>query len=155
MTTKTTSINGKFLGRPSKYDEAYCEKVIELGKLGKSRWAIASILKITPSNLMNWDAVHENFREALKIARQDSIAFWELLAETHIIENPGGPKLNTGLWSRSMAARFPNEYRENAKVEVTGKDGNPIEVDMVHDFAKELMSDLLAARQVNAESDDK
>ena len=155
MTTKTPSKNGKFLGRPSKYDSAYCDQVIELGKLGKSRWAIASILEITPSNLADWEQVHEDFRGALQIARQDALAYWELLAENHLIETPGAPKLNTGLWSRSMAARFPNEYRENSKVEVSGNNGGAIQVDVIHDFAQELMSDLLAARQADAESSDK
>jgi len=77
------------------------------------------------------------------------------LAENHLIETPGAPKLNTGLWSRSMAARFPNEYRENSKVEVSGNNGGAIQVDVIHDFAQELMSDLLAARQADAESSDK
>jgi hypothetical protein len=120
-----------------------------LGRAGKSRWAIASELGITPSNLMNWEQVHDDFREALEIARQDALAYWELLAETHIIENPGGARLNTGLWSRSMAARFPEQYRENAKVEVVGKNDGPIQVDHVVDFSQSLMNDLLAARQAD------
>lgn len=152
MTTKTLSKNGKFLGRPSKYDPAYCEQVVELGKLGKSRWAIASELGITPSNLKEWEAVHEDFQTALAIARQDSLAYWEALAENHMIETPGGPKINTGLWSRSMAARFPEQYRENSKMEVTGKNDGPIEVDHMHDFTGHLLTELLAVRQSDAES---
>jgi hypothetical protein len=152
MTTKTPSKNGKFLGRPSKYDSAYCEQVVELGKLGKSRWAIASELGITPSNLKEWEAVHDDFQTALAIARQDSLAYWEALAENHMIETPGGPKINTGLWSRSMAARFPEQYRENSKMEVTGKNEGPIEVDHMHDFTGHLLTELLSVRQADAES---
>jgi hypothetical protein len=155
MTTKTPSKNGKFIGRPTKYDPALCEKVVELGKLGKSRWAIASELGITPNNLKEWEAVHEDFRAALAISRQDSLAYWEALAENHMIEFPGGPKINTGLWSRSMAARFPEQYRENSKVELTGKNDGPIEVDHVHDFTGELLNELLAMRQANAKPSDK
>lgn len=152
MTTKTPSPKGndKFLGRPSKYDPALCKKIEPLGKIGKSRWAIAAALGITPSNLMNWEKAHDEFREALEIARQDALAYWESLAEAHLIETPGAPKLNTGLWSRSMAARFPEQYRENSKVEVTGKDGGAIEVDVVHDFSQDLLNDLLATRQSDA-----
>ena len=141
-------------GRPSKYDPALCALIEPLGKQGKSRWQIASELGITPDNLGNWEAVHEEFRSALRTARQDSLKHWEDLAQQHMIENPGGPKLNTGLWSRSMAARFPAEYRENSKVEVTGKNGGAIEVDVVHNFAQELMNELLAVRQNDAESND-
>lgn len=75
------------------------------------------------------------------------MAYWEDLASQHIVEVPQGSKLNTGLWSRSMAARFPKKYRENSKVEVTGKDDKPIQVDVIHDFSQSLVEDLLAARQ--------
>ena len=74
------------------------------------------------------------------------------MAHDHMKEAPGGVRLNTGLWSRSMAARFPREYRENSKVEVVGKDGGPIEVDHVHDFSQTLLDDLLSMRQADAES---
>jgi hypothetical protein len=53
-----------------------------------------------------------------------------------------------------MAARFPGEYSERAKVEVTGKDGGPIEMDHVHDFSQTLLNDLLSMRQADAESSD-
>ena len=152
MTTKTITENGKYKGRPSKYDPKFCEQIVELGKLGKSRWQIASELGFTPSNLNNWEAAHDDFRGALAIARLDALAYWEQLAETHMVESPGGPRINTGLWSRSMAARFPEQYRENSKVEVTGKDGGAIEVDHTHDFTGELLNELLAVRQADAES---
>lgn len=142
------------VGRPTKYDPALCAQIEPLGKLGKSRWQIASALGITPSNLRNWEEVHDDFRQALEIARLDALSYWEQLAETHIIETPGAPRLNTGLWSRSMAARFPNEYRENSKVEVTGKNDGAIQVDVMHDFSQDLINDLLAVRQRDAEAGD-
>ena len=101
-----------------------------------------------------WETEHEDFFRALEESRNNALNYWENLALNHIVENPGGPRLNTGLWSRSMAARFPREYRENSKVEVSGKDGGAIEVDVIHDFAKDLMQDLLSARQADAESAD-
>ena len=142
------------MGRPTTYDPALCDKIEGMGKEGLSRWQIASRLGIAPNNLRNWEGAHDEFRAALEIARLDALDYWESLAQNHMIETPGGPKLNTGLWSRSMAARFPAEYRENSKVEVTGKNDGAIEVDVVHDFAKSLVSDLLAARQADAEAGD-
>ena len=153
MTTKTPTANGKFLGRPSKYDSAYCDRIVELGKLGYTRAMIANELGFGWRNLQNWEGAHEEFRAALEQARVDAMAYMERLALEHMVESPGGPKLNTGLWSRSMAARFPNEYRDNSRVEVSGRNGGAIEVDVVHDFAQTLMDDLLAARQADAKSD--
>ena len=152
MTTKTPSKNGKFLGRPSKYDPAYCDQIVALGKEGLSRWQICSRLNIGLHNMIAWEGAHEDFRQSLEQARLDSLAYWEDLAHDHIREAPGGVKLNTGLWSRSMAARFPEQYRENSKVEVTGKNDGPIEVDMIHDFSQSLLDDLLATRQADAKS---
>jgi transposase len=152
MTTKTPSKNGKFLGRPSKYDPAYCDQIVALGKEGLSRWQICSRLNFGLHNMIAWEGAHDDFRQALEQARLDSLAYWEDLAHDHIREAPGGIKLNTGLWSRSMAARFPEQYRENSKVEVTGKNDGPIEVDMIHDFSQNLLDDLLATRQADAKS---
>ncbi len=152
MTTKTPSKNGKFLGRPSKYDPAYCDQIVALGKEGLSRWQICSRLNIGLHNMIAWEGAHDDFRQSLEQARLDSLAYWEDLAHDHIREAPGGIKLNTGLWSRSMAARFPEQYRENSTVEVTGKNDGPIEVDMIHDFSQNLLDDLLATRQADAKS---
>lgn len=152
MTTKTPSKHGKFLGRPTKYDPAYCEKVVELGKQGLSKHQIASELGLVISNLMNWAEVHPEFHEAMSLAVQYSMSYWEQMAHLHMIETPGGPKLNTGLWSRSMAARFPEQYRENSKVELTGKNDGPVQVEHTHDFTGELLNELLAVRQSDAES---
>jgi hypothetical protein len=51
-----------------------------------------------------------------------------------------------------VQARFP-EYRESSRVEVTGKNEGAIQVDVVHDFAQELVQDLLASRQADAEAE--
>jgi hypothetical protein len=153
MTTKTPSPkgNGKFLGRPTKYDSSYCDSVIALGRQGKSRAQMVAALGVPYATFQAWEAHQPEFQAAMDEARALALAHWEEMAENHMIEAPGGVKLNTGLWSRSMAARFPREYRENAKVEVTGKDDGPIEVDHIHDFSKSLLDDLLGARQKDAQ----
>ena len=46
-------------------------------------------------------------------------------------QSPEGLKLNPQLWSRSMAARFPDDYRESNKVELTGKNGGPVESQVI------------------------
>ena len=51
-----------------------------------------------------------------------------------------------------MAARFPEHYRENSKVEVVGKNDGAIQVDVIHDLSKDLITDLLSIRQEDADS---
>lgn len=143
MTTDTP----KKIGRPTKYKTEFCDEVVKLGREGKSVEQISSALGYHYKTLLGWAETHAEFLEAMELAKQYEMAYWEELAHKHIVEVPQGAKINTGLWSRSMAARFPKKYRENSKIEVTGKDDKPIQVDVIHDFSQSLVEDLLAARQ--------
>ena len=138
-------------GRPTKYDPAMCEQVIELGKLGRSRTAIAVELGISGALIPEWEKAHPEFLRAMTESQEAAKKYYETLAEAHMIDVPQGPKLNTQLFKFIVQARFP-EYRESSRVEVTGKNEGAIQVDVVHDFAQELVQDLLASRQADAES---
>lgn len=114
------------VGRPSTYDPAYCEQVIELGKLGKSVEQIAAYLGVGTKTLYNWRNEYPEFLHALDISKDFEQAWWEDQAHAYMLETKDGPKLNASLWSRSMAARFPKKYREQTKTEITGADGAPL-----------------------------
>lgn len=142
-------------GQPSKYDPSFCAIAIECGKRGLSREAISSELGISWRTLNEWAHVHPEFDYALEEAKKEELLWFERLGQAHLVEVPQGARLNTGLWSRSVAARFPHKYRENSKVEVTGKDDKPIEIDVLHDFSQELVNQLLATRQIDVKSNDR
>jgi len=114
------------VGRPSKYDHAFCERVIQLGKLGKSVEQIACELDVGTKTIYNWRDEHPEFLRALDMAREFEQNWWETIAQTHMIEEKDAAKLNASIWSRSMAARFPKKYRESTKQEITGADGAPL-----------------------------
>ena len=114
------------VGRPTLYDPSLCEKVIELGKLGKSIEQIASNLGIGTSTLFTWKDTHEEFRHALDEAKEHELDWWESIAQAMMVENKDSDKLNASIWSRSMAARFPKKYRESTKTEITGAEGSPL-----------------------------
>ena len=114
------------VGRPSKYDPAFCERVIELGKLGKSVEQIACELGLSTRVMYKWRDEHEEFMHAMEDAKEYEQNWWETIAQTHMIEEKDCAKLNASIWSRSMAARFPKKYRESVKQEVTGADGAPL-----------------------------
>lgn len=114
------------VGRPSKYDPAFCEQVIELGGKGKSIEQIGAILGVGTRTLFTWRDENEEFRHALELAKELEQAWWEDMAQAYMVEEKESAKLNTGLWSRSMAARFPKKYRESVKQEITGADGAPL-----------------------------
>jgi transposase len=124
------------VGRPSLYDPAYCEKVIELGKLGKSIEQIAFVLDLSVRVLYKWRDEHEEFMQALEDAKQFEQAWWEEQAHAYMVETKDGPRLNSSLWSRSMAARFPKKYRESVKQEITGAEGAPLLTGIQVSFVK-------------------
>lgn len=119
------------VGRPSKYKTEYCERTIQLGKLGKSIEQIACELDVSTRTMFEWRDVHPEFSHALEQAKEFEQNWWETIAQTHMIEEQGAAKLNASIWSRSMAARFPKKYRESTKHELTGADGGPIEFNKI------------------------
>ena len=114
------------VGRPSAYDPAFCEKAIEMGKLGKSTEAIGSILDVGTATLYRWRDEFPEFREALETAKNHELRWWEEQAQAYMVESKDGDRLNASIWSRSMAARFPKKYRESTKQEITGAEGAPL-----------------------------
>jgi transposase len=114
------------VGRPSMYDPAYCEQAIELGRIGKSTEAIGAIIGVGTATLYRWRDEHKEFREALDIAKDMELYWWEEQAQAYMVENKESDRLNASLWSRSMAARFPKKYRESVKQEISGVDGAPL-----------------------------
>lgn len=110
-------------GRPTDYKPEYCEQVIELGRLGRSKAQIAREFNVVRQTLDNWATEHKEFFNALTQARELALAAWEDKADAGI-EMQG---FNHGLWGRIMSARFPDDYRENSRHELTGKDGAPLQ----------------------------
>ena len=115
-----------YLGRPTKYDPAYCQKVVELGRLGKSIEQMAGMLNVSKKTLYNWRDAHDDFLHALDEAHDLALMWWEDTAQNNIVETKEGERVNASLWSRSMAARFPKKYRQEVKQEITGADGAPL-----------------------------
>lgn len=108
-------------GRPTDYRIEFCEQVIELGKQGKSVIQMACELGVVKQTMLNWTDFYPEFMDALHQAKQFSQDWWENTAQMHTVETPGGAKVNSGLWSRSMAARFPDDYREKQTIEHAGE----------------------------------
>lgn len=116
----------KPVGRPSLYDPSYCDKVVELGRLGKSVEQISSNLGVSCRVLYDWRDRYPEFLRALEEAKEAEQTWWEDQAQAYMLEHKDGAKLNASIWSRSMAARFPKKYRESVKQEITGENGTPL-----------------------------
>lgn len=110
------------MARPTKYDPSYCEQVIELGKLGMSVVEMASEIGVHRNTLeTEWPKHHPEFLEALTHARECSQAWWESMGRVNLIMAPQSGTFQASVWSRSMAARFPADWREKTEQKIEGE----------------------------------
>jgi hypothetical protein len=114
-------------GRPTNYRPEYCERVIEMGRHGFSVAQMASQLGTSKQTLLRWVDANPEFRDAMEIARSHSQAWWEAMGQANLVMPKDSGTFQGSVWSRSMAARFPDDWRENKGVELTGANGGPIE----------------------------
>ena len=108
-------------GRPTDYEPAYCGRVIELGRIGMSVVEMAADIGVARSTLEAlWPAAHPEFKEAFTQARQLSQAWWESMGRVNLIMPPQSGTFQAAVWSRSMAARFPADWREKSETTLQG-----------------------------------
>ena len=122
------------VGRPTEYDPSFCDKVLELGRLGKSFEQMSAQLNVSYRTLCRWRDSHEEFCHALEDAQALSQSWWEEQAQSYMLEHKDGERLNASLWSRSMAARFPGKYSDRVKQEISGPNGTALKTGFVLSF---------------------
>jgi len=137
----------KKLGRTSLYRPEYCLEVIEMGKLGYSKEQMASKLNVSWGTLDNWAKHSPEFLLAMRTAIQEELSYWEELGLNNVLETPGAQRLNGNVYNKIMAARFPAKYSERSKVELTGADGAPIQLETHASIGQEILSDILLSLQ--------
>ena len=113
-------------GQPTKYRPRFCQRVIELAREGYSVAELAADLDVSIQSLYEWKEPHPAFSEAMTRAGQLSLAWWEKQARENLVSEQGRA-LNATLWSKYLAANHPDPYRETKAIQLTGKDGGPIE----------------------------
>lgn len=111
------------VGRPSDYKPEYCKLIIELGKQGFSKVQMAAELDVAKSTIQEWEKAHPEFSVALTRAMTHSQAWWEKKGQDCLVM-PGGVKFEASAWSRSMAARFPDDWREKSETTLSNPDGS-------------------------------
>lgn len=114
-------------GRPSGYDPTYCAKVIELGEQGASIAEMAYEIGVCRNTLKTWAAEQPEFLTAFTRGQLASQVWWERKGRGGM-EKPAN-EFQASIWSRSMAARFPDDWREVRGAELTGRDGGPIKTE--------------------------
>ena len=107
------------VGRPTAYQPEYCERVIALGKAGKSKAQIACELDVTRQTIENWIAEYPEFFDAMDSARMYAQAWFENIAQNNMTDPVQG--FSASLWAKQVSCRFPDDYTDRNKTEITAK----------------------------------
>lgn len=107
-------------GRPTKYDPAFCERVIEEMGKGYSFTAFCGAIGIAKDTGYNWVKQHNGFSDAVKIGRSMRLK----CLETKLLEADMGPRVTAMIFALKNADR--EEWADKTTTELTGKDGGPV-----------------------------
>jgi transposase len=113
------------VGRPTKYDPAYCDQVIEFMRKGFSLTAFGGHILVARSTLNEWMNNFPEFSEAVKVAQATRTNYLEggLLSS-----EAAGPQITARIFALKNAA--PEEWREKQLLEHTGADGGPVQSEL-------------------------
>lgn len=112
-------------GAPSKFNRKYCRDLVEHMSQGGGFWGFAGLIGVSMQTLSNWCAAYPEFMEAKEKGEAACLAWWEELAKRNAASGVG----NLGGVAFIMKNRFREFYGERREIQVTGKDGGPIQTD--------------------------
>jgi transposase len=108
------------MGRPTKYDPEFCERVVPFMADGYSTKALASELGVSLSTVYLWAEQHEEFSEALKAGQAAAARWWEDKLRTVAATGEG----NASAAIFGVKNRSQEEWRDKVEQDHTSSDGS-------------------------------
>lgn len=124
MAEKAEQESGGHFGRPSLYSPEFCERVIELGKQGKTPLQMAVALGVARTTMLGWCDDHPDFSTALTRARELSQDWWETAGQQGMLT----PGFNASVYNKIISCRFREDYTDTSKQELSGPGGAALPV---------------------------
>lgn len=106
------------MARPTKYDPAMCDVLVQCGEQGMGRAEMAAELGITRQTLNEWCSTNPEFSDAVKRALDLSQAWWERKGREGAIGMVDG--FNATGYIFQMKNRFRDEWSDTHKTEHSG-----------------------------------
>lgn len=110
--------------RPSKYDPAFCDMVIEAMREGYSLTGFAGQIGVARSTIGEWMNEFPDFSAACNAGKATRTACWEGRANK-VGQSGGGPG-TAQIITFMLKNNAPDEYREKVDHTVAGPDGGPV-----------------------------
>lgn len=113
-------------GRPSKYDPAYCEAIVEHMRDGASIASFAAEIGVARSTIQEWERVHPEFSVAVSRAKACCAAWWEKAARKVALEGGGNGQSTMIVFGLKNMGR--DDWSDKQTHELSGPDGGAIPV---------------------------
>lgn len=110
------------VGRPTKYEPAYCAAVIEHMAEGASLTSFAAEIGVSRATINVWMGEHREFLEAASAGKAKCAAWWEKRGRS-IAETGGGPGAST-LVIFGMKNMGADDWSDATKIEHSNPDGS-------------------------------
>ena len=100
------------VGRPEKYKKEFCEIVIELGKQGYAKDAMAAKLEIAHDTFNKWRDKHPEFAAAVTRGNDMAYIWWTEFGRNNMKESRDD-RTNDKIWALNMMNRFGWNKKED------------------------------------------
>lgn len=104
-------------GRPSKYDPAYCQQLIDHMATGASATSFAAEIEVDRSTISQWAEVHPEFSLALTRGKAKCAAWWERVGRKLAADGEG----NATMVVFGLKNMSGDDWREKQHVEHSGE----------------------------------
>lgn len=104
-------------GRPSKYDPAFCDAVVEHMSEGASLTSFAASIDVCRDTLTEWCSVHPAFSSAVKRGKAKCASWWEDIAREGA---QGNSDANPTLCIFGLKNMSPDDWREKVEQQHSG-----------------------------------
>lgn len=128
------------VGRPTKYDPAYCEAVIEHMRDGASLTSFAASIMVARSTINEWIDNHPEFSEAVKIGKAVCAAWWETV-NRGLAMGEAGNATSCIFGLKNMA---PDDWVDRKAIEHSGPEGGPIKTETRNQSIDDLVAEAKA-----------
>jgi hypothetical protein len=106
MSTDLEVLATRGRGRPSRYNPAYCDRVLDLAAEGCCKAEIAAALQVSVKTLNAWAKTYDEFREAMSRAKELEYAWWLAVGR----QNQFTRAWNASAWALQMRNRFRKRF---------------------------------------------
>ena len=104
------------VGRPSKYDPAFCDTIIRCGTEGMTLAEMADALDVDRATIADWREHKPEFSRAVNLGLQKAQAWWE--RQGRIATFGGCDGYNATSYIFQMKNRFREDWRDKQDVDV-------------------------------------